>query len=81
MDFFVYESIMLRKGEQNDVAREFFTFIGEGFGISKKYLCKLCEEIVTAGSPRLAALSHRHEHPEIEIAFREAGLYEVWRAD
>lgn len=78
MSVYVYESLRLKKTEQNDVARQFFTFVGGGFGISKKYKCKLCGKVGTAPSPRLIALSHRHVHPEIEEAFRKAGLFELW---
>jgi len=81
MDFFVQESIRLKKSEQNEIARVFFGSGYGGFGLSKKYQCALCGEEVGAASPRLAARYHRHKHPEIEEAFRKAGLLELWEAE
>ncbi len=81
MDIFIQESIRLRKREQNDVARQFFWGGYGGFGLSKKYLCEICGEEIEAPSPRLAARYHRNKHPDIEEAFRKAGLFELWEAD
>ncbi|KKL06121.1 hypothetical protein LCGC14_2599220 [marine sediment metagenome] len=81
MDIFIQESIRLKKREQNDVARQFFGAGYGGFGLSKKYRCELCGEEIEAPSPRLAALYHRHKHPEFEEAFRKAGLLELWEAE
>lgn len=77
MSVHVYEAIKLRKAEQNKLARRFFKSHG-GLGLFKQYKCRLCEEALTAPSPRLAALQHRHKHLEISHTFKKAGLYDLW---
>lgn len=79
MSIYLYESLKLRKAEQNKIANRFFKYVGGGFGLSKIYECLLCQEKIGAPSPRLAAKYHSHKHPEITEAFRKAGLYELWK--
>ena len=78
LDIYIYESLKLKKAEQNQVANRFFRCTGKGYGLSKAYDCLLCHEEISAPSPRLAAWYHRHRHPEIVDAFRQVGLYDVW---